>query len=590
MCFNKLIIKTVVLWLLFCLPVLSHADIIKIGLRAHHGVTKSLLQWQETAKYLTKAIPEHEFVMLPFVELDELMLATERNEFDFVLTNPSSFVEMKLRFGASAIVTLKNKRQGKPYTQFGSVIFSLSDRDDISNIADLENQVVVAVAESAFGGWRVAYREILKQGIDENDFKQLRFSGGIQSEVVNLVADGKADVGVVRTDMLERLAAEKKIKLDQFKVINSMKTEGFPFYHSTQLYPEWSFVKMKQTSEELSKRVALALLEIDGAQNAAIIGRYVGWTVPKNYEPVHELMKELRVGPYTNFNQSLFEKINSEYRFEAVVVMILFLMMTFTGSYFIILNRRLEERVLQRTRDLSLAKERADRASHAKSEFLSKMSHELRTPMNAILGYAQLIEYQSDKLNKKQSKEFISEIIHAGGHLLDLINDLLDVARIESGKYEVEVEPVVLVDIINECIAMVSILADARSIRINNQLTAEDTCSVLIDKRSFKQILINLLSNAIKYNSEHGVVTITAERVNDKYCMLNIIDTGDGISADKLDIVFEEFHRSTERIESEGSGIGLGISRQLIEAMGGELVVESELGKGSKFSLKILSG
>ena len=320
-------LKLLVLCILVVLPAFASADIIKIGLRAHLGATKSLLQWQATADYLSRVIPQHKFVMQPFVGLDELMQATERNEFDFILTNPSTYAEMQVRFGASAIATLKNKRQGKPYTQFGAVIFTLAERDDINEIADLKDKVVVAVSESAFGGWRVGLREILEKGINKDDFKRLNFSGGIQSGVVDIVGAGVADVGIVRTDMLERLAAEGNFNIDIFKVINQKKTEGFPFYHSTPLYPEWAFAKTKKTSEDLSRKVALALLGIKSSQNAARNGRYVGWTVPQDYEPVHELMKDLRVGPYVNFNRGLFELINNKYRFEAVAAFALLLIM-----------------------------------------------------------------------------------------------------------------------------------------------------------------------------------------------------------------------------------------------------------------------
>ncbi|MCW8900739.1 MAG: phosphate/phosphite/phosphonate ABC transporter substrate-binding protein, partial [Gammaproteobacteria bacterium] len=245
---------------LFITSLPLNAATIKIGLRAIQGVEKSMEQWKKTADFLSEKIPEHKFVMVPFVGLEELMQATEKNQFDFVLSNPSSYVEMESRFGASAILTLRNKRQGKPYTKFGSVIFTRAD-SNINEIKDLKGKSIVGVSERAFGGWRVALRELLNEGFNvEKNFKTISFSGGLQQDVVSIVSLGNADVGVVRTDMLERLAQRGDINLDEFKVINKKNIKGFPFLLSTQLYPEWPFAKMRDTSPELSKKVALALL------------------------------------------------------------------------------------------------------------------------------------------------------------------------------------------------------------------------------------------------------------------------------------------------------------------------------------------
>lgn len=175
------------------------ADTIKIGLRAHHGIEKSMAQWKKTADYLSEQIPEHKFIMIPLVGLNELMQEAGQGQFDFVLTNPSSFVEMELQMGASAILTLRNKRQGKPYTQFGSVIFTRKDNNDINSIHDLEDKKIVAVSERAFGGWRVALNEMINVGFDPyKEARQVSFSGGIQQDVVSIVRLGNADAGVVQ--------------------------------------------------------------------------------------------------------------------------------------------------------------------------------------------------------------------------------------------------------------------------------------------------------------------------------------------------------------------------------------------------------
>ncbi|WP_455367085.1 PhnD/SsuA/transferrin family substrate-binding protein [Kaarinaea lacus] len=278
---------------------IASADEIKIGLRAYRGADIALKRWQPTADYLNENIPEHHFVFIPFEINSVLNQAVSRGEFDFVLTNSAAYVEQNIRYGVSPIATLINKRKGAGYNRFGSVIFTTADRNDIHNLQDLKGKSFMGADEQGFGGWRIAWRELLQNGINPyRDFAYLSFGGGIQQNVVYAVRDGKVDAGTVRTDMLELMAEKGEIRLSDFKVLGARQTEGFPFLHSTQLYPEWPFAKLSQTPDELARKVASVLYSIPSDSNAALAGNYVGWTVPLNYSPVDQLLKDLRVGPY----------------------------------------------------------------------------------------------------------------------------------------------------------------------------------------------------------------------------------------------------------------------------------------------------
>lgn len=584
---------------MFVFSTFIYADTIRIGLRAHHGIEKSMQQWKLTADYLSEKIPEHKFIMIPIIGLPELMREAEQNQFDFVLTNPSSYVEMESRFGASVILTLRNKRQGKPYTQFGSVIFTPKD-SDIYEIKDLKNKRIIAVSERAFGGWRVALRELLKEGFDVyHQAKQVSFSGGIQQDVVSIVRLGNADAGVVRTDMLERLAKSGIIKPDEFRIVNNKTTEGFPFYHSTQLYPEWPFIKMRDTSSALSKKVALALLTIPSQHPAAIAGKYVGWTVPEDYQPVHNLMKDLKIGPYLHYRENNIEYFFEEHLVSFLVAVFVFIGLLFLAIYISSINRKLvssknkqdrlmhelEERVNERTRDLTIAKEKAELASKAKTEFLSSMSHELRTPMNAILGFAQILEHDVAQQDMDSVKDNVSEILFAGRHLLELVNDVLDFAKIESGKYELNLQEITVSTAINDVVSLLNIFANRNQVTIISSYENDDNLTVIADLRSFRQALINIITNAIKYNKTNGSVTITVQRQNDGDCKISIADTGEGIAENSLEKIFEPFERVSNRSNIEGSGVGLAITKNLIEIMDGKISVESTLGVGTTFSL-----
>jgi len=250
------------------------------------------------------------------------------------------------------------------------------------------------------------------------------------------------------------------------------------------------------------------------------------------------------------------------------------------------LNDELEERVQQRTELLYQAKEEADRANGAKSEFLSRMSHELRTPMNAIMGFAQLLETDDETPLTLDQADNVAEIRHAGRHLLELINEILDLARIETGRLALSLEPVEVLLLITECMGLLQPLTLEHQIKLT--LDKNGVTTVQADRLRLRQILLNLLSNAIKYNCNKGTVHISCSLVGEDRVKIEICDSGRGIATDDLSRLFKPF----ERIESaydgiEGTGIGLALSKRLIEAMGGSIGVKSVVGTGSTFWIEL---
>lgn len=254
------------------------------------------------------------------------------------------------------------------------------------------------------------------------------------------------------------------------------------------------------------------------------------------------------------------------------------------------INRRkaVEQELLELNKNLSQARDEADHANKAKSKFLSSMSHELRTPLTAILGFSQLLE-SGPSLSGKQ-KDFAHEILQASNHLLGLINEILDLAKIEAGHTDLSFEAVDYDELIAECIGLVKPLAESNNITIANQ-SAINGIILNADRTRMKQVLVNLLSNAIKYNHSQGKIMIsTALQGEDKY-RITIEDTGIGIKQENLDRLFEAFNRlSAEGSSIEGTGIGLVITKRLVELMGGEIGVNSEYGVGSTFWIDMPKG
>ena len=245
-------------------------------------------------------------------------------------------------------------------------------------------------------------------------------------------------------------------------------------------------------------------------------------------------------------------------------------------------------KVLQdKNAELENAKAAAEKANLAKSNFLSSMSHELRTPLNAILGFAQLLESGAPPPTASQVVR-LHQIIKAGWYLLDLINEILDLAVIESGKLSLSLEPISLSDVLLECQAMIEPQEQQRGIKLIFE-KADPSCFAHADHTRIKQALINLLSNAIKYNRAHGLVEVKCITTSPEHLRVSIRDSGAGLSADKLAQLFQPFNRlGQETGIEEGTGIGLVVTKQLVELMGGTIGVESTVGEGSEFWIELI--
>ncbi|WP_317202478.1 response regulator [Janthinobacterium sp.] len=237
-------------------------------------------------------------------------------------------------------------------------------------------------------------------------------------------------------------------------------------------------------------------------------------------------------------------------------------------------------------RQLAQATQQAEQANQAKSLFLSNMSHELRTPLNAILGFAQVLISDVLPTNAQEKKKFAGHIVDAGKHLLTLINEVLDLAKVEAGALSLSLEPVALREVFAECRDLVAPLAQQRGIALD--FVAAPAQHVLADRTRLKQVLVNLLSNAIKYNREHGAVSLECAPGAAGRLRIRVRDDGAGLSEAQLAATFQSFNRlGREGSNEEGTGLGLALSKRLVEAMGGEIGVDSALGVGSTFWIEL---
>ncbi len=256
-------------------------------------------------------------------------------------------------------------------------------------------------------------------------------------------------------------------------------------------------------------------------------------------------------------------------------------------------DRRLAEQLLANevtererlTVALRRSKEEAEKANRAKSEFLSRMSHELRTPLNAILGFAQLLEMAALDRDKRES---VGQILKAGQHLLGLINEVLEISRIEAGRLSISPEAVMINSAVQETLDLLMPMASRRNIMVRDEIPRDRRRHVLADQQRLKQVLLNVITNAIKYNCDAGTVTISAEEVEGNRLRLKVRDTGPGIKPGSETKLFTPFERlGAEQTGVEGTGLGLALSKRLLEVMGGSIGVENNPDRGATFWMEL---
>ena len=296
---------------------------IRIGVLANRGPEYALGEWTAHAKYLNAALAPLRFrvIALSFQELTD---AVRRREVELIITNSGHYTEMELGGGVSRIATRLMASPSGPLDQFGGVAFTRADRPGINRYSDLGGTRVMIPDKASLGGWQVHLREALAQGINlEKDATII--ATGNHEKVVEGVLAGKADAGLVRTDLLESMARQGRVKLAGLHIINQRHSPGFPYLLSTRLYPEWPLARVADVSDQLAKDVLICLLALGPDHPAARAAGIQGWTLPQNYQLVNDLFREAKLGPYANLPITLGDIMDRYGRPIAAAVLMAFL-------------------------------------------------------------------------------------------------------------------------------------------------------------------------------------------------------------------------------------------------------------------------
>lgn len=266
----------------------------KIGVLAKRGAITCMEDWDATAKYLSEKLGT-EFTIIP-LKFEAIEPAVKEGHVDFLLVNSGFYVEMEKKYGMYAVASLVNAIGGKAVKDFGGVVFVRAD-SPIQELAQLKGKQFMCVQFSSFGGGQMAQRLLLENGIDPKKDFSAYLEGGTHDNVVLAVKNGTVDAGTVRTDTLERMADEGKIKLSDFRVLHKMEND-FPFLRSTQLYPEWPMSASAKTDKALAQKVADALIALPADSPAAKSAKIVGWATPSGFESVAECLKMIGYGVF----------------------------------------------------------------------------------------------------------------------------------------------------------------------------------------------------------------------------------------------------------------------------------------------------
>lgn len=354
----------------------------KIGVLAFRGTEKAHARWDAIAEYLSRQIPGHQFTIQPY-DLKGMDEAVANEEVDFVLTNPGNYVHLETLYGATRITTLNNLYKGKSYTIYGAVIFTRTDREDIRNLEDLRGHSFMAVSEHAFGGFQMAWYEFKLLGIDPfRDFSQLYFNGFPQDKIVTAVLNGKVTAGTVRAETLERMIDEKKIGRNDIHIINPHFTNEYPFKHSTRLYPEWAFAKLKHTKERLAQQVAVSLLTQQSSSSASKASNINGWTIPLDYSRVHETFRELRLPPYDKEGEISLANVWKTYGYWILFAFFMLAVLIITTIYVGRVNHRLylsQHALEKEVEERKLAEQKLARHSDILEETVSQRTLQLQS-------------------------------------------------------------------------------------------------------------------------------------------------------------------------------------------------------------------
>lgn len=562
------------------------ASTLHLGVLAWRDAPSLQQGWQPTLEALEKQLTGYQ-LDVHWLDLQELEQAIVDQQLDFVLTNPGHYVDLSSRHLLAPLASLQNPSMDPPQQAIGSVVVTLAERQDLQGWQDLRGQRLGAVSLDAFGGFQLIQDAMEQAGFNwQQDLAAVKLSGFPMEQLLDWLKAGEVDAVVLRSCLLESLAEAAVLDLADYRVVNEQKKADYPCLHSSDLYPDWPFLRLSSTDPELARQVTLALLS-SHLQEGELAGYQ--WTAPLSYQPVYGLFERLRLGPFSAFPKNPLLAFIQEYR-HWLAAGLLLLLIAFAH------HLRVSYLVRKRTQELKAA-EMADRQKQQELVHLSRfalmgelaagLAHELNQPLTAIVNYARgsrnylQAEAAPTEAQRERLLDAMNKIALQGEQAAAIIKNLRGFLRKEEPSWQ----PLDARELMQEALEFMQSNLRRAGVRVEQRYDA-DLPKIRGDRIQLLQILINLLANAVDalqgINQTERRLQVGC-RLQEGCLEFQVADSGLGLAPEVQSHLFTPFFTTKE----QGMGLGLKLSQSLAEAHDGQLTLENNPVGGALARLRL---